>query len=114
MHFPRTTALLALIIAFVGTSPSIAPAEEPSTDLTHEVAALFKDPPGITLTDLVVHDGPQGMRVVCGKVNAQPFRILTHRDGRIDTPLSFQVSNDAESARYVVLLCGPDESNYPH
>ena len=106
MRFPRTISLLALTITFVGASPSIAPAEQPSAEVTNEIAALFKDPSTITLADLTVNDGPGGMRVVCGKVNAQPFRILTHRDGRLDTPLSLMVSNDSESARYVVLLCG--------
>ena len=114
MRLLRTTTLSAIVlIAFRLVTPSIALAEQPDAKLTSAVASLFKDPASITLTNLVL-EGRAGMRVVCGRANDQPFRILTHPDGRIDNPMSFMVSDDADTARYVVLLCGDDRSNASH
>ncbi len=96
-------ALAALMIA--GALP--AAADQPTADMLREIAASFKDADSKNLTDVEVNN-VSGMQAICGKVDGRPFRILTHRDGRIDNPLSLMVSKDQETARYILMLCYGD------
>lgn len=92
--------------------------------LTREVAALFKDPASVRLTDVVVYDADLGRRVVCGNVNVRnddgshtgfrPFRILSSLGGSISNPPSFIVGHDGFTVRRLSLMCGNDRLNDHH
>jgi hypothetical protein len=86
---------------------SSSTADPPTADMMREIVALFKDAGPNSLADLEANN-VNGMQAICGKVNGRPFRVLTHRDGRISNPLSFMVSTDQETARYIMMLCYAD------
>ena len=112
--------LLALAVALMtgaADAPSGTVREDlPMANLTGEIAGLFKDRGGVRLRDVVVYKADAGTRTVCGSVSIrnddggytdfQPLRILTTQASRIGKPLSFLVSNNDETARRVLLLCG--------
>jgi hypothetical protein len=131
-EYSRHIMRFLLLVAFATilmTGPAVAapptePADQAMASLTREVAALFKDPASVRLTDVVVYDADLGRRVVCGNVNARnddgsytgfrPFRILSGPGGRISNPPSFIVGNDGFTVRRLSLMCGSDRLNDHH
>jgi hypothetical protein len=67
MRFLLLTALAAALM--IGCAEATTPADQAMASLTREIAALFKDPASVRLTDVVVYDADLGRRIVCGNVN---------------------------------------------
>jgi hypothetical protein len=118
MWFLLPAALaIALMTAAAEAAPPLTPLEDlPMASLTLQIAAMFKDSGSIELSDVVVYKVGGEQRAVCGNVKVgndaggfRPFRILTNRDGLLDTPLSFFVGNDNLTLRRVVFMCGKDQ-----
>jgi hypothetical protein len=114
MRFPLPAILAVALLSGSGEA----------AELTHDIAALFKDPGSVELADIVVYAVGGGRQAVCGNVNVRddnggytgfrPFRILTRPDSGIADPASFLVANDLLTVRRVVRMCGNDHSgNHP-
>lgn len=103
MRFLWLVEIVAL--ALVGAAYAMANPPTPAT--VREIAASLKTQDSANLTDLQINN-IGGMQAICGKVSGRPFRILTHSDGRIESPLSLMVSKDEETARYILMLCYSD------
>lgn len=125
MRFLLPAALAVALMTGRGEAAApTTPADPAMASLTREIAALFKDPASVRLTDVVVYDADLGRRVVCGNVNARnddgsytgfrPFRILSGPGGSISNPPSFIVGNDGFTVRRLVLMCGNDRLSDHH
>jgi hypothetical protein len=124
MRLLPLAALGGALATWIEAAPPIALADQPSAKLTHDIAALFKDPGGVRIADVAVYDGGATRQAVCGNVSVrngdgsytgvQPFRILTRPGGGIADPLSFLVGTDSLTVRRVVPMCSSDRNNDQH